>query len=405
MTIDAPSAHEEGEAAKPLPVHRVSLARRLVRALPVVATLLLLTWIFGHSGVLHRIERVVSDAQLRINRVPADSPVVIVNIDDEDYRDIFGSISPLSPAQLDVLISAIANGQPSVIGVDIDTSDKRFATQFALKNWRPRIVWERELREVPQEGTEGERLEPLDILGGQKDIDPRTNSSGLPLLVDDAEDKVTRRYRRSIATQNGMLPSLPFAIATAYFQNDPARLSGLENSPEDLLIRYSGNPEGSHRLHFSARKLIVLSRSWPEASPIRDKIVLLGGSYAGQDRHETPIGQLTGLEVMANVVETELAGGGEKPPSRWVIFLLELFEAFRTHLVVSRVAFSIRTTLECSVDPGYGHLLQFSRLSKWKSFCSVRLCIAGIARVRGVRTFSEKLDSKRLSRNQSVPHT
>ncbi len=27
-------------------------------------------------------------------------------------------------------------------------------------------------------------------------------------------------------------------------------------------------------------------------------------------------------------VETELSGGGEKPPSRWVIFLLELFEAF-----------------------------------------------------------------------------
>jgi hypothetical protein len=40
------------------------------------------------------------------------------------------------------------------------------------------------------------------------------------------------------------------------------------------------------------------------------------------------MGQLTGLEVMATVVETELAGGGEKPPSRWVIFLLELFEAF-----------------------------------------------------------------------------
>jgi hypothetical protein len=47
-----------------------------------------------------------------------------------------------------------------------------------------------------------------------------------------------------------------------------------------------------------------------------------------QDKHETPIGQLTGLEVMANVVETELAGGGEEPPSSAVVFLLELFEAF-----------------------------------------------------------------------------
>jgi CHASE2 domain-containing sensor protein len=147
-------------------------------------------------------------------------------------------------------------------------------------------------------------------------------------LIDDAEDKVTRRYRRVIETQDGMLPSFPWAITEAYLQDRPVDSAQLQASSDDLLIRYSGNREGSHRLKLSATKLEELSKNWPTASPIRGKIVLLGGSYLGQDRHDTPIGQLTGLEVMANVIETELSGGGYKAPSRAILFLLELFEAF-----------------------------------------------------------------------------
>ena len=334
-------APAEGEVKRTDTVSRPRLARRLLRALPVVAALVLLTWIFGHSGVLHKVERVVSDAQVRLNRAPTNSPVVVVDIDDEDYRELFRSTSPLDPRQLEKLLSNIAKGQPSVIAIDIDTSDARFATQFTLGNWSPQLVWERELRNVPQEGTEGEQLQPLDILGGQKDINPVTNSSGLPLLIDDSEDKVTRRYRRSIFTQKGLMPSFPSAIAKAYIRNYPEKLGKLEDSQQDLLIRYSGNQEGSQRLHFSARKINELSNNWPEASPIHDKIVLLGGSYLGQDRHETPIGQLTGLEVMANVVETELAGGGEKPPSSAVLLLLELFEAFVLILLFHALRFRL----------------------------------------------------------------
>ena len=341
MTVEEHGAPAEGDGKRTEIVPRPRFLRRVLRALPVVAALVLLTWIFGHSGVLHKVERVVSDAQVRLNRAPTDSPVVVVDIDDQDYRELFGSTSPLDPMQLEKLLTEIAKGQPSVVGIDIDTSDSRFATQFTLANSGPQLVWERELRDVPQERTDGEQLQPLDILGGQKDINPATNSSGLPLLLDDSEDKVTRRYRRSISTQKGLLPSLPFAIAKAYLRNDPEKLGKLHDSEQDLLIRFSGDPEGSHRLHFSARKITELSKDWPEASPIRGKIVLLGGSYLGQDRHETPMGQLPGLEVMANVVETELAGGGEKPPSSAVLLLLELFEAFVLILLFHALRFRL----------------------------------------------------------------
>ena len=44
---------------------------------------------------------------------------------------------------------------------------------------------------------------------------------------------------------------------------------------------------------------------------------------------------------MANVVETELAGGGEKPPSNAVLLLLELFEAFVLILLFHALRFRI----------------------------------------------------------------
>jgi CHASE2 domain-containing sensor protein len=254
---------------------RLNFGKRLLRALPVVAVLLILTWIFGHSGVLHKLETTVSDAEMRLNRPPIDSAVAIVNIGDEDYRNLFESTSPLDPARLQGLIVDIAKGEPSVIGIDIDTSSPRFATQFKIENWSPRIVWERELRTVPENVSGHESLETLPILGGQKNLDPARNSTGLPLLIDDAEDKVTRGYRRVIATQDGILPSFPWAITEAYLQDKPAYFPKLQASSDDLLIRYSGNREGSHRLKLSATKLEELSKNWPTASPIRGKIVLL----------------------------------------------------------------------------------------------------------------------------------
>jgi CHASE2 domain-containing sensor protein len=328
VTAESTQPHTGSEPQNTAPAFRPGFGKRLLRALPVIGALVILTWVFGHSGIVHKLETVVTDAEMRLNASPKDSAVAIVDIDDEDYRDLFGSISPLNPEQLQKLVGEIAKGDPAVIGIDIDTSSSQFATHFKLQDWGPRIVWERELREVPEEVTDSDNLDPLDILGGQTNIDPAKNSSGLPLLIDDAEDKVTRRYRRSISTRIGILPSFPFAIATAYLQNKPQALAKLEESPRDLLIRYSGNRGGSHRLHFSAKKVAELSEHWPEASPFRGKIVLLGGSYLGQDKHSTPIGQLTGLGIMANVIETELAGGGDKAPSQAVLFLLELFEAF-----------------------------------------------------------------------------
>src|SRR5260370_12086930 len=95
-----------------------------------------------------------------------------------------------------------------------------------------------------------------------------------------------------------------------------------------LLIHFVPDRQHSRRINLSASRVLELASNWPETSPFRDKIVMLGGSYGDQDRHDTPIGRITGAGVLVNVIETELSGGGYKPPSEVLLFALDLFEAF-----------------------------------------------------------------------------
>jgi CHASE2 domain-containing sensor protein len=330
-------------------VRPLSLVHRIVRALPAILFLVLLVTLLGHLGILHKLETVASDAQMQLNRVPWDSRVAIVTITNDDYRDIFGGTSPLNPRKLEQLIDDISKGEPSVICVDIDTSAAQFKNNFNIGKWRPHIVWEREVSELPEDAdiANKEKIEPLDVLGGKQNLDPSINSTGLALLKDDAEDKVTRRYNRVIPTRVGNLPSLPWATVEAYFKDNPDQLATISESGEDLLIRFSSDPQRSHRVNLTASKVHELALQWPIASPIRNKIVVLGGSFLGQDRHDTPIGRIAGDEVIANVVETELNGGGYKPPSKLLMFILELFEGFFLILIfhICRLLNALVTTV------------------------------------------------------------
>ena len=344
--------------------------RRLLRTAPVIIGIWLMTLLFAHLGILHKLEPAVMDAQMRLTQAPEDSFVSIVSIDDDDYRNLFKGRSPLLPEPLAALIDAIAAGDPAVIVVDVDTSDSQFK-DFQLERrhddtpaTKPRYVWQREVRNLPESAAASDG-EPLDVLGGKTDLDLARNSLGLAILIEDPEDSVTRRYRRLIATKRGNLPSLPWAAAKAF---------GItrEESTDDLIIRYSGDREGSHRVKLTAAKTMELAAKWPAASPISGKIVLLGGSYLDQDRHETPLGRLTGVEVLANAIETETQHeGGEKPVGKLAMLVLQIFESIALILLfhalplrwalLSSVALIPVLAVMCSLLPGgsWTHSLHF----------------------------------------------
>jgi CHASE2 domain-containing sensor protein len=276
--------------------------------------------------------------------------VAIVFINDEDYRDrqLFNGHSPLNPKRLARLIDAIAAGDPAVIGVDVDTSAPEFREEFPVGRRAPRIVWEREVRHLPASASEKKKPEPQDVLGGKTDLDPTRNTLGLPLLIEDGEDGVTRRYRRLIPTTGGDLPSFPWAVAQAFWKETDARRAVPSESTEELVIRYSGDRNGSHRVKLTALKTLEMAKYWPSGSPFQKKVVLLGGSYSDQDEHDTPLGRLTGVEVLANVIETELDhGGGRKPAGTAVVLILQLFESVVLILVFHalRLRWALATSL------------------------------------------------------------
>lgn len=293
-----------------------------------ITVTLLLVFLLSRMGVLHKLDTSIFDARMRLNSPPAESAVAVVIITDEDYQKIFGGKSPLDPIKLQALINAIALGKPKVIGVDIATTNEQFRN-IQIADWWPPVIWYRDSKEVSnQEPTTTGRhpeqglVEPLSVLGGKgPEFDA---NSGLPLLIEDAEDKVTRRYRRMIETTDGLLPSFPCAVVSKFPTDTTSKLKA---STDDLFIRYSIDGDGTHRFTPRASWVLDLAKSGlPPDNPFRDKIVLLGGSYLNQDKHDTPLGSMDGVQILAQVIETELEGGGDKAPNKLTTHLLEIFE-------------------------------------------------------------------------------
>jgi hypothetical protein len=274
------------------------------------------TLLLSRLSLFHRLESFSLNLEARLRSLPGESEVAMITISDEDYQNVFHGKSPLDPSQLEYVINLIAVGKPKVIGVDIDTSDQQFKN-FHLEEWWPPIVWQRELQSDPNLTV----APPLDVVGGK---DPKLNeNSGLAVLIDEGEDNLTIGYSRMITSSQGLLPSFPWAVVKKFPTKETNRLAP---STDPVEILYTDDPEGTKRFTASVSRIIELYRGegWRENSPIKNKIVILGGSYLQQDQHNTPLGPMVGAQVMTNVIETELRGGGYKIPATIKVVLLEL---------------------------------------------------------------------------------
>jgi hypothetical protein len=317
----------EAETSPPLDAKakpKISFWRRVLKALPLMILALLLTFVFSRTEAIKEWETISLDTQMRLDMPAKESDVVIVDITQQDFERVFeGKTRPLNPDALQRVIAAIAKGRPCVVGVDIDTSFKEFK-DFKVDELS-NVVWEREAEETPE--NVNQKPVPLDVLGGQNSA--LNTKSGLPLLIDDAK-QVPRLYTRLIKTTRGDLPSFAWAVFKEGKSKNCVGLSfpDLKETTEPMIIGYSRGKEGAGRTRIFASDILKYSEdpNWPNSNPIKDKIVLLGGSYLGEDKSETPLGVMSGVEITANVIETELRGGGTKPPGFLSIILLQIFD-------------------------------------------------------------------------------
>ena len=290
----------------------------------------LFTFVFNHTGLFTELETTFLDTQMRLHAPAAESDVVIVDITQEDFEDkntFNGETRPLNVNALQKLVAAISEGQPCVIGVDVDTSFDQFK-DFQISNIPPPVVWSRSA-ELSDDVTQ--KHVPLKVLGRQDSA--LIEKSGLPITK--SEKGVARFYSRLIETTQGNLPSFAWAIFREGKNRTCAGIEfpDLKESTDPIIIGYSrgvNGADGGGRTRITAGNLLKLAGgpNWKNNDLIRNRIVLLGGSYLGEDKHETPLGVMNGLEIMANVIESELRGGGTKPPAFLSVVLLQIFDGF-----------------------------------------------------------------------------
>ena len=295
---------------------------RFRRALPAIIFAIAGTYILSRLGTLHGLEHLALNAEMAASHRSSD--ICLIEITDSDYDDIFGGRSPLQAEKFHDLINAVAMGKPAIIGVDIDTSHPQFKSFSSEANW-PTVIWERDIS--TNKGVREGEIEPLDVLGGQNPL--INKNSGIPALLDDPEDKLTRLYTRCVKTAAGVEPTFVTAVVSAYKGQaaiaSPCRgaSTSANVAQEPLFIKYSLRQAALCQRDAAQ----TLGASGNGGSQVLDvflnKIVLIGGTYRDFDRHFTPIGTLPGIEVLANAIQTELDGDGIEAHSKWLLFTIE----------------------------------------------------------------------------------
>lgn len=305
----------------------------------MVLAFAILTMTMSRMGWFQGLESPALDSFLLLNEPIEAAHVVIVGVDEADYRNLFGASSPLCPGMLRRIIEVVAAGDPAVIGVDLDSSDPRFLRLPMPDCSSVPIVWAQDGVVIDKERG---WLEPQKVWGKHAPHGLQDGcSTGLAVMIQDP-DGIVRRYRRAYETgetvgagtpQPVLHPSFPTALVRTYDKSSsPARLDAIKNpDARPLILNFFGD-----RYRFPVINVGDLlgngqaswtkdAAAWREAGPLKGKIVLVGGFYrAARDEYVTPVGAMHGVELMAQVIETELAGEAVHMPAFWPMFGFDL---------------------------------------------------------------------------------
>jgi CHASE2 domain-containing sensor protein len=345
--------------------------RHLWQAKWVILTITAATFLLSNAGTLDRFETAELDT-FNILHSPADPQhVVIVAIDDADYKSTFRAVSPLSASGVQRILDAIVAAHPRVIGVDLDTAG---TAELKTPADAPPIVWGRDAVWDPAR----KQFSELPVLGG-KDPARQMDVAAIAQLPVDS-DGVIRRYRRTFPVEGDRPePSFPWAVTEKACPNhDTAECKSVDWEAEEprrgLVLNFAG-----HRFNFTplSARFVLQGASlpvWKTNSPLRDRIVLLGGTYrAARDTYVTPVGTMAGVQLMAQAVEVEMTGGGIRPINEIAAVLFDLLSgailvligySFENHLGRTMLV----SLLALVLLPLVSSYLAFATLARWFNF-------------------------------------
>jgi len=295
--------------------------------------------------------------------------VMIVGIEDEDYERQFNGMSPLDCAKLNEVINAICLGRPAVLGVAIDTEHVQFSKIAIPPNCK--IIWARDAHRASQDDI---YFKQRKILGGNE------WESGIALLPLDT-GKVIQRFQRRFLTDVGPRPSFHWEVVESFCQI-PAKASVCgdairRTSDKELIFNVFRNHYNLKPISISNLLKQAGGARWKDQAIIRDKVILLGGYYrAARDTYHTPLGIKSGVELIAQAIETEVGRGSYESGNElyFHIFVVEVFLGIACALLHFYCSSSIALTGNLVGIPLLSIIISylvFSAVGLWVNFIPI----------------------------------
>lgn len=300
--------------------------RRLLHALPLIVVVSAVTWFADHRlHLLDSLHFFAVDLFVASAAPPSSHTVVIVNISDDDYREMFGARSPLDPKTLEQVIRSVVKAKPAVIAVDVSTGDPGDASLLSdLRGADVPIVWARDAF-APDPEAHRPRWELDRVLGTA--APPADIRVGLSLFPRDADRFVRGYYRIAPGLER---PSLAWATLEAYcadatrgdcrrvHEHEAAESSRHADSGEGVAFNFAAD-------RYTFPKVSASAAAAAPESVFKAHIVIVGGTFAaGRDTYVTPLGDMAGVDLTARAIESELQGGGLTELSTVLMFLMDL---------------------------------------------------------------------------------
>ena len=233
----------------------------------------------------------------------------VVRIETADLDCVFGGSRAAGPALIKA-VKALADSNPKIILIDIDTSDKQsFPGPVELPDFGAvKVIWavNADWDEANDSQTQALTLKSEGLLGAK---DNETLAHGIARMPV-GSDGFLRTWQRTFTVNGRTEKSLPQAAIDEYCQ-------GCSRAQDTAFARDYLFPKMNLRefVPASARVAKTLQANNTDCGAedvttpdprLRDKIVLLGGFHEGSDRHDTPWGTKFGTEMVANAIEEDL---------------------------------------------------------------------------------------------------
>jgi len=362
--------------------------------------------------------------------------VILLFITEEEYKQGFHGISPLSRGRLAELVNLMVKLKAKVIALDIDLSDPTSqdhklsdAMGRALAAGIP-IVFVGNLKAIEDHPDAND--DPFFDLRPYRDEKLHTTKDGFILFENMNpgpqwagkviyggnffrldRDWVFRMAEGFYMIKNNDLkskapylpvPSFPVAVAAAYqglsqqalieallnVRDSKIVLPGKRNDHQDgiyihmvrgsrVIPNFIGNYEHFNR-EVNPSRLLEAYRANKDGSEtiFKDKIVIIGGTFDKKDFYMTPVGRMSGMEILANITQSILNGSLITPTSFWKAFIVQVILGIVVAFIF--ILFSrFWATLICllALIPGVAvaSILSFSSSHYWFDFVPT---IAGV---------------------------